>query len=510
MMRPDPFFGYSIILRAIVFGLVPAFAVLQLFRVRRALHVFQLEGYKRDRFLDWCRRNRDRSLFLRSTPQKKPLVMTGRAWRILVTALVVTVVGLLVPAGFAHLVLGGFPMDIITWAVMTIVLFFGLPYVVVASDWLLTPVQAAVNGRYLRAARRKLEEIDPVVVGITGSFGKTSTKFAIERLVASPEAVLATPASFNTTMGVCRAVNERLTARHRFFVVEMGARRRGDIAELCRLVHPRIGVLTSIGPAHLETFGSLEAIRATKYELVEGLQEGGTAVMNVDDEEVRGLADLPRRVDVVRYGLDPSGRPDITASGVEVTPGGTIFTVVDTRSGASMRATTRLLGRHALGHVLAAVAVALAAGRSLEELEDAIAGLAPVEHRLQIIEGTGGVTVIDDAFNSNPEGAEAALDVLDAMPGRRKVVVTPGMIELGPLQPEANERFGEHAGRVADTVIVVSRTNRAAISSGAARNGTAQVITVDSLTEAQQHLKGLLASGDVVLFENDLPDHYEG
>lgn len=509
-MRQDPFFGYSFILRSIVYVLVPAFLLLQFFRLRRALHVFQLEGYKRTAFIKWCRSHRDRILFLRSAPAKKPLVMTGRAWRIVVAGLVLTALGILLPSAFAHLVLGGAPADIITWALMTIVMFLGLPYVVVASDWLLGPVQIAINRRFMRAAQRRLNEIEPVVVGITGSFGKTSTKFAVQRLIAAPDRVLATPGSFNTTMGVCRAINEHLEAQHRFFIVEMGARQGGDIAELCELVRPAIAVLTSIGPAHIETFGSLEAISSAKYEIVEGLATGGTAVLNVDDEEIRRLAERTGCVDVVRYGLDPSGSPDVTASGIEVTPTGTAFTVLDTRSGASIGATTRLLGRHALGHVLAAVAVALVVGRSLDDLEEAIAGIVPVEHRLQIIEGTGGVTVIDDAFSSNPEGAGAALEVLEAIPGRRKVIVTPGMIELGPLQPEANERFGEHAGRVADTLIVVAKTNRAAIISGAGRSGKAQVIAVDSLTEAQGELEGLLRSGDVVLFENDLPDHYEG
>ena len=484
MNRADPFFAYSFLLRTILFVLVPAFGVLQFLRLRRALHVFQLEGYKRRRFLEWCRTHRDRALFLTSAPAKKPLVMTGRAWRLLVTGTVLSVLGVLLPSAFAHLVLGGAPMDLITWAVTTIVLFFGLPYVVVAADWLLGPVQDAVNRRYLDSARRKLGDIQPLVVGVTGSFGKTSTKFAIEHLIGATEKVLATPGSFNTTMGVCRTINEHLAPQHRFFIVEMGARQRGDIAELCALVRPQIAVLTAIGPAHLETFGSMDAIRRAKYEIVEGLADGGTAIMNVDDVEVRRLADDTKRVEVVRYGIEAAGRPDVTATDVEVTPRGTRFTILDTRTRASLRVTMKLLGRHALGHVLAAAGVALRAGRRLEELEGPIAALVPVEHRLQIIEGTGGVTVIDDAFNSNPGGAAAALEVLDAMPGRRKVLVTPGMIELGPLQAEANELFGEHAGRVADTLIVVAKTNRTAITSGALRGGKADVITVDSLTGA--------------------------
>jgi UDP-N-acetylmuramoyl-tripeptide--D-alanyl-D-alanine ligase len=161
--------------------------------------------------------------------------------------------------------------------------------------------------------------------------------------------------------------------------------------------------------------------------------------------------------------------------------------------------------------VLAGVAIAIVAGRTLHELTDAIARLSPVEHRLQLIDGTGGVTVIDDAYNSNPDGADAALELLAAFPGGRKVVVTPGMIELGPLQFEANKAFGEKAAQVADTLIVVARSNRDAILAGAANvNGAAEVITVDSLEQASARLATLLRSGDVVLFENDLPDQYEG
>jgi UDP-N-acetylmuramoyl-tripeptide--D-alanyl-D-alanine ligase len=170
----------------------------------------------------------------------------------------------------------------------------------------------------------------------------------------------------------------------------------------------------------------------------------------------------------------------------------------------------RLLGRHALGHVLGGIAVGLALGRSLEDLTANVERLEPAEHRLQVIPGATGVTVIDDAYNSNPEGAASALDVLAAMPGTRRIVVSPGIIELGSEQADANEAFGRAAARVADTIIVVARVNRDAIVKGASSSGGgAQVITVESLDEATSQLQRLLKPGDVVLFENDLPDQYE-
>jgi UDP-N-acetylmuramoyl-tripeptide--D-alanyl-D-alanine ligase len=509
MDRPDPFFGYSFLVRTIVFVAIPAFTVFQYFRLRRALHVFQLEGYKRARFLEWCRQNRQRAWFLRSVPAKKPLVMTGRAQRIIWTATILPTLLLLGLCAAAHLAAGA-PFDLLTWAVVTVLIFVWTPYVLVAADILLTPVQNAINQKFLRAARRKLTDVSPLVVGVTGSFGKTSTKFAIERLIGAPGEALATPGSFNTPLGVCRTINEQLGPQHRFFVVEMGAYGEGEIAELAHFVQPKVGVLTAIGPAHLERFGSLEAIRRAKYEIVTSLPDDGVAVMNVDDPIVRELADSTTGVRVVRYGIDAEGQPDLTARDIEVTSDGTTMTVVDTRSGETTRATMRLLGRHALGHVLAGVAVAIESGRSLQESASAIARLEPVEHRLQLIESQGGVTVIDDAYNSNPEGAAAALDVLAAMPGKRKVVVTPGIVELGPLQESENEEFGRRAARVADEVIFVARLNRDALVRGASRDGSTTVTVVDSLDQATARLAELLRPGDVVLFENDLPDQLEG
>jgi UDP-N-acetylmuramoyl-tripeptide--D-alanyl-D-alanine ligase len=504
----DPFTGYSTLLRIIIFGAVPAFTILQVFRLRRALHVFQLEGYKRARFLAWCAANRDRAWFMSEPPVKKPLVMTGRAWRLLLTSVVLCPLIVLGSIGFAHIALGGWPADVIAWTAGTALVFAMTPRLLVLTDVLLAPIQRAVNATYLRRARARLESLAPAVVGVTGSFGKTSTKFAIERLVGEPGTALATPGSFNTPLGVCRTINESLSADHRFFVVEMGAYGVGEIAELCAFVRPKIGVLTAVGPAHLERFGSLDAIRRAKYELIAALPADGTAVMNVDDPEVGALADTTEHVGVIRYGIDGDGA-DITATDVRFTSQGTAMTIVDRTAGDSLEVETRLLGRHSVGHVLAGVAVARAAGRTLSELGPAIKAIEPVPHRLQLLEGTGGVTVIDDAYNSNPSGAAVALDVLAAMEARRRVVVTPGMVELGDLQHDANRDLGRRAAEVADTVIVVAPLNRAALTEGA-RAGRAEIVVVDNLAEATARLGSILGPGDVVLFENDLPDQYEG
>ena len=510
MDRADPFTGYSVILRVLLYVVIPAFGVWQFFRLRRALHVFQLEAYKRHWFRRWLKEDPHRALFIESTKDaKKPLVMTGRAWRTLVTAELLSILAILLPSAGAHL-LGGAPYDLITAGVTMVLVFWGAPYILLAADVLMAPVQRSINARFLAVAGRKLREVGPTVIGVTGSYGKTSTKAAIAHLIGPADEVQATPGSFNTPLGVSRTINENLEPGHKWFVVEMGARQEGDVAEISRFVSPAIGVLTAIGPAHLESFGSIESVTRAKSELIENLPSHGFAVMNVDDAGVRAVADATSGVTVVRYGIDDEGRPDVTARDLLVTEKGTAMTIVDRRTDARLPVQTKLLGRHAVGHVLAGVAVALAVGRSLDELAGAIASLEPVEHRLQIIAGAGGVTVIDDAYNSNPLGAAAALDLLELMPGRMKVVVTPGMVELGEVQRTANEEFGRQAAAVADTLIVVARLNRDAIVTGARSAGTdVNVIVVDSLGAATEELKGLLGAGDVVLFENDLPDQYE-
>lgn len=506
----DPFYGYSTLLNIIIYVGVPLLGVLQLFRLRRALHVFQLEGYKRANFLQWTRANPSRARWMSSAPTKKPLAMTGRAWRSLVLSMLLSLLGVFGAWAIAHLSLGGWPADVIAYLVALGLVLFFTSHLLMLADWLLAPVQSAINDRYARRARRKLDEARPLVIGVTGSYGKTSTKFAIEKLVAPEGEVLATPGSYNTTLGVVRSVNESFGDAHRYFVVEMGAKQRGDIAEIVEFARPHIAVLTAIGPAHLESFVSLDNVRRAKYEIVAGLAPDGVAVMNTDNPDVRALADETQRVKVIRYGLEAEGEPHVSARDIDITPDGTSFSIVDTRTNQMVHARTSLLGRHSIGNLLGAVAVAVEAGRSLPELVGPIRRLTAVEHRLQIIKGAGGVTVIDDAFNSNPDGAAAALEVVDAMDASAKIVVTPGMIELGPLQAEANERFGEHAGRVADTLIVVAKVNREAMLAGAARGGGARVIAVDTLADAQEAMGPLMVPGAVVLFENDLPDQYEG
>ncbi|GIW06256.1 MAG: Mur ligase [Dehalococcoidia bacterium] len=517
-------------------------------RMARNLHIFQLEEYEARRFLRWWIGDVGRSLglpvrllmlvlvalaalpvvglpvlagvvatlgwaglfaglFVRRprTMQKKPLVWTARAKRLLGVTLALAVLALTislnplavaVPYRSAAAILG---MGLLT-------VFDGL--VIALANLLAQPVEAAVRRFYRWRAHRKLRAVAPYVVGVTGSYGKTSTKEIIAALLAAKDATLKPPGSYNTLMGLCLTINRWLEPHHRFFVAEMGAYGRGDIKALCDLVSPSAGVLTAIGPEHLERFGSIEAIERTKYELIESLPKDGFAFFNVDDERVRRLADATRGVRVIRYGLLPDGHPDVTAENVRSGPSGIELDVV--RGDERFHLRCGLLGRHNALNVIAGVAVARELGVPPEAIIEAAAAIRAPEHRLQLIPTPGGPTIIDDAYNANPVGVRAALEVLAEMPGGKKILVTPGMVELGPVEEEENRRFGEAAAAVCDLVILVGPRRTQPIQAGLVAAGFPEdrLHLVRSLAEVTDLLRLHAGPGDVVLFCNDLPDQY--
>jgi UDP-N-acetylmuramoyl-tripeptide--D-alanyl-D-alanine ligase len=449
-------------------------------------------------------------------PQKKPLVYTGRAKRLL--SLSVLLGGLLIVAGFLAVSrlaeaagIGAASVAGLAVLVMAAVSIVATPFTIMLANFLLWPYQAFINWTFRFRAGRKLRRFHPMVVGITGSYGKTSTKYFTEALMESRYRVLKTRASFNTILGICRAVNEELGPEHQAFIVEMGAYRRGEVRDMARLTRPHIGVLTAIGPQHLERFGDLETIEKAKFELLEALPADGIAVINNDDPIVRRLADGLRGPEVRRYGIDYSADElDLAAADIEHGPDGLSFDLVD-REGKRVTVKTRLIGLHNVSNILAAASIARAADVSMREIAGAIGRLQPVPHRLEVHTGADGVTIIDDAYNSNPVGAAGALAALAEFKTGRRILVTPGMVELGTEQDARNEEFGAAAAKVCDYVILVGRNQTAAIRRGLIGAGFAEdrAISVKNLTDGLEAMRGIVRAGDIVLFENDLPDLYD-
>ena len=433
---------------------------------------------------------------------KKPLVMTARAKRIFAVALLLVAV-------IAVLAIVLFPGGVQAAVVALLGCYCLSHLIIIAANWLLKPVEGAITRHYYNDARRRLESMpDLRVVGITGSYGKTSTKHYLHRILSEQFDTLMTPGSYNTTLGVVRTVRELLKPYNEVFICEMGAKNVGDIREICDLVHPTLGIITAVGPQHLESFKTIERVQATKFELADAIPADGTVIVN-DDFEM--IANRPvANCHCLRYGI--SADAPWRAVDIVYSPDGTEFTVTGP-DGYRLPLHTRLMGEANVSDLLAAVVCAHTMGVADSKIAAAVASIEPVEHRLSIKRTAGGVTILDDAFNSNPVGSRMAMEVLSAMKGGKRIVITPGMVELGSEQYELNFELGKTISRCVDVAIIVSQVNREALVEGIRSTGKlpeANLHVVDTFAEAQQQvLPTLLAKGDTILYENDLPDTFK-
>ncbi len=387
----------------------------------------------------------------------------------------------------------------------------GVPVIVDLSLACAAPIERRVASRFVATASRRLASVRPKVVAITGSYGKTSTKGYVAHLVARRFSVLASPRSFNNRAGLSRTVNELLVPGTEVFVAEMGAFGPGEIAALCDWIPPDVAVITAIGPVHLERFGTLDATLAAKAEIT---KTASIVVLNVDDERLARLADDLAaagrhvvRASALEPGADVTVRRDGGRDAFELFVGGA--SIGASESGSADTA--------AAGNVACAAGVALALGLEPGEILAGLGGLPQPANRLSVERSAKGATVLDDTFNANPAGAAHALELLERLArqldARRVVLVTPGMVELGPLQHEENTRFAASAARFVTDLVVVGRTNRAALVEGARvgkgrAGGACRLWWVANRERAVEWVRAELGAGDVVLYENDLPDHY--
>lgn len=379
--------------------------------------------------------------------------------------------------------------------------------VLAVTALVMLPIEVWINSLYLRDAMKRLSAMpDLIKIGITGSYGKTSTKFMLETILRERYNVLTTPGSFNTSMGVTRIIRERLLPSHQVFIAEMGARHRGDIRLLCKLVRPKFGILTSVGPQHLETFHTQETIIEEKFDLARAIPKDGAMVFAADGGLVEALFE---RFDGPKHlcGLRAEGA-GLMAKDIEVGPWGSRFILTDGKE--EIECETQVLGTHNISNLLLACTMARVLGMDLPMIARGVSKVRPVEHRLELLRRAGGITVIDDAFNANPVGANAALSVLKAFPGRR-IIVTPGFVELGEKESAYNRAFGEYMAECVDIAILVGRRRTEPIAQGLLNKGfdSANLRVVSSLSESSAFLATTLQSGDVVLYENDLPDNYQ-
>lgn len=423
---------------------------------------------------------------------KKPLVYTMRVKRLISTSAILYSLALWL----------GFVLSVPL--AMSAALFILCPVWILVSNLVNKPLELAISNYYINDAKRMLASSNARVIGITGSYGKTSVKYYLSTLLKAKYNVLMTPESYNTPMGVVKTIRTSLNALHEIFVCEMGAKRVGEIKEICDIVNPEIGIITSVGPQHLQTFKSLDNVKKTKFELADALPQDGILFLNGNDDNINSFKGNRNHIS---YSI--GGKAGYTASDISVTEKGTTFTVA-TPNGERCNFATKLIGSHNVLNITGAIAVAHTLGIELPLLKSQVAKLKSVPHRLELVP-KGNDLIIDDAYNSNPSGTKAALETLSCFNGF-KILLTPGMVELGAKQDELNREFGTNAARVCDYVILVGASQTESIAKGLKDAGYPKEKTyiAQDFSDAISHAYALNTKGEkkIILLENDLPDNY--
>lgn len=435
-------------------------------------------------------------------PKKTPLKMTNRMNRSIV---MLFVLNLIVSFGFIALSSVFVPFLRFSIVALTpLTLLITVPF----AHWLLKPVEKGINLGYIRKAKAVLaDRPDLIKIGITGSYGKTSVKNFLTAILSEKYSVCSTPLNFNTPMGITKTVLEFLSKTNQVLIAEMGARQVGDIKELCDIVEPQYGILTSIGEQHLATFYSLDNIKRTKSELPNYLGEKGYCVFDGDNENTRSIYTNASCQKSFVSLVDKTA--DCYVTDIEQTTKGTNF-VAHIKNVGEIKCETKLFGKHNVMNIVLCITLANKLGLSLQEIKKGVGRILPVEHRLQLIRADNDVLILDDTYNASIEGSNRALEVLESFDGYRKIVITPGLVELGTIERLANYRFGERIAKVADLVIIVNETHYLAIKEGLVDAGFDEkyILHADNAESVKNLLTENIKPKDIILWENDLPDNY--
>lgn len=435
---------------------------------------------------------------LYQAPKKVPLKNTTRMTRLMM-------------ATFTFVAVLSFFLTVLsteyTWFIKFGILCFTpifIPIIVPVVHILLLPLEKLIVFYYVDKAKLKLKKHSNLIkIGITGSFGKTSTKYILNTILSEKYKVCMSPHSFNTLPGLSKVVNNYLTDDDEVLIAEMGARRKGDITELCNLIKPSIGVVTGVGSQHLLTFKNLENIYNTKFELIQSLPQNGYAVFNGENENcVKMFNQCSIEKDIV----GEYEKSNIQAKNISFNENGTTFDLII--NGKTYKCKTELLGKHNVLNILLCVSVAVKLGLTNNQIVSGIGKLKPVAHRLELIK-TENNLILDDSYNASVEGVRVAIEVLNKL-GSSKIVITPGLVELGEKEKEENENFGKELAKIANKVVIVNKVNFESIKKGLLSNGFSEdnIYQAETLDKAKILMKDFIKKGDVILFENDLPDNY--
>lgn len=521
-------------------------------RLRRYLHLFQQDDYDGPRLLSWivATRSFDWKLsgallllglgwlaaeetvppglwlaamaicFLAAAARepnplieaKKPLVLTKRARALLhVSFALIVGSGLIILATSMQPTSSFLAPRAISWTLYYLATMQLMPLSLLAANGLLRPWEMRAQQRFWNEAKERLRDVQPEVIGVTGSFGKTSVKHLLGHVLALNARGFITPGSVNTPMGIARVIREALPDGCTHFVVEMGAYGLGSISKLCELTPPSIGVITAIGEAHYERFRTLDTVTRAKFELAEATlrKDRGLIVVHesvLEQPYARQFVSANRsRVIVCGSKKDA----DVRIQSCEQRPDG-LSIVLETQAGMH-RLNVPVFGDHQAGNIAIVFGVSLALALPAQRVAVALRSAPQVAHRLEVSQLEDGSIFVDDAYNSNPEGFRSALALVDRLSDgqRRRVLLTPGLVELGERHDAIHLELGRLASRHVDVAIVVRSDRIPTFVAGLRENATCEVVTLGSLRDAQAWLRLHQTCNDVVLVENDLPDLYE-
>lgn len=525
-----------------MYVLLIVYFIYTLWKISKDVHMFQQNSYRNERYKTWLTKNKSKAfnykviivplisafligmlgpiygigfwavcylvffLLREKETQIIKLKYTNRVKRLFATIIIlfiiVTTLLMVIPP-----VMGSLKINLIILLVVLTAMEILSPYIIMLANVINTPIEKSRSRYYYNDAKKKIDGMrNLTVIGITGSFGKTSTKHVINKILSKKFNVLMTPENYNTTMGLIRTIREYLKPTHNVLIAEMGARNVGDIKEICDLVSPKYGVLTSVGPMHLETFKTIENIKKTKYELIDSLPKDGIGFLNLDDENIKAI-DKTANCKHVYYGIKSEGL-EYWAEDIKFTSKGSVFTVCK-EDGAKAVFQTKLLGKLNIYNILSGVAIGSELGMDLNTISYAVRDLEQIQHRLELKKISDTLTIIDDAYNSNPRGSRMALEVLKEMEGVR-VLITPGMVELGDKEYEFNKAFGSFAAECCDYIVLVGNKQTVPIQDGLKEMNYPEdkCYIAKNFKEGFNHIKTTIKEKCVVLMENDLPDSY--
>lgn len=515
----------------------------------RLIHVFQLHNYNIDQQIIWYKKNYKLYIvnfllaavfivyninnnnfflfvlallflimFILSLPkkQKKPLVYTNRVKRQIGFNIIIFLMSFVL----------FFCFDRRTSLIISIVITILSPFIVFISFLILKPIEDNIKNKFINIAKNKIKSMNNInVIGITGSFGKTSVKNYLYDMLVTKYNTCVTPESYNTTMGNTITINNTLKTYDEFYISEMGARRVNDIKEICDVVSPNSCILTEVDKQHLDTFKNIENILKTKFELVDAVSDKintnekenkkSFILINGDNKLIKNNIkkyDENVKKHIYTYGLNDDN--NFYAGKIKITSNGTSFDFIMNVNGKTEKFefNTKLIGAHNIMNLVSCIAMAYLYGVGFDNLKLVVKNIKQVSHRLELIKYSDKQIILDDAYNSNIKGFKSAIDTLSNFDDTyTKILITPGMVELSDEQYNLNFEAAKYAAKVCDYAFVVNKVNKQALLDGlnsVTSINKNNIKYFDTFNDAMEEARKIVSDKKVILIENDLTDNY--